>query len=82
MLLHTLNKPQALRLCRDLISSDDVIVLIEDGVYLASGDLPCRAFAIDIDLAARGIGPGSAEVINHSRFVELCTQADRVCAWF
>ena len=84
MILHTINKPSALALCEHLIADDDLVVLIEEGVYLASGSLPGRCCALEVDVLARGLGGsvGDTRLIDYDTFVELCTEADKVCAWF
>ena len=90
MILHTINKPAAARKCRDLVAEDDIVLLLEDGVYLAlkaPQDLPFSnahlAVLID-DAKARGIVERivAAEAVDYAGFVELTVKADKVVAWF
>ena len=85
MIVHTFNKVSALGLGSNLIGEDDQIVLLEDGVYLGLQSLPFSAFAIRIDVDARGLSgrlTEQIESIDYSDFVSLCTEADKVCSWF
>lgn len=84
MILHTINKTTAITKCRAFIGDEDKIVLIEDGVYLAlTHDLPFHA--LDADVEARGLTDKLADrtnLITYAEFVQLSTQADKICAWF
>ena len=84
MILHTINKPSALALCEHLIADDDLVILIEEGVYLASGTLPGRCYALEMDVLARGLADSisNTRLIDYDTFVELSTEAAKVCAWF
>ena len=85
MIVHTFNKVPALGLGSNLIGEDDQIVLLEDGVYLGLQSLPFSAFAIRVDVDARGLSgrlTEQIESIDYSDFVSLCGKADKVCSWF
>ena len=85
MLLHTVNKAAALELCRGLIAEDDLLVLLEDGVYLALEELPGQSHAILADVEARGVKTRikpATRLIGYDDFVKLTVAADRVCCWF
>ena len=87
MILHTFNKPRALVENRQFVSAQDTILLIEDGVYsLLDGNVlkgKNDIFALEIDLAARGIKVAQREVsITYGKFVSLCTKADQISNWF
>ena len=85
MILHTVNKQEAMYRCRAFAGEGDVVVLLEDGVYLACTDQGLRCVAIADDIRARGLSTKVAEkieLIDQSRFVELCVEADKVCAWW
>ena len=85
VVLHTINKTEALTLCRDLIEENDKVVLLEDGVYLALQTLPFRAFAINVDVEARGLShriTKETTKIDYVDFVNLCIEADKTCSWF
>ena len=88
MILHTINKPPsrtALSDCLAAMASDDVMLLIEDGIYClheVAGDH--RAHVLREDLAARGLSgqlPSELKCLDYAGFVALCTQADKVKTW-
>ena len=84
MIVHTINKSDIWPSCSELFTQDDELVLLEDGVYLAL-DKVSKACAIQADVEARGLldrVPGSIRLIDYPDFVRLCTQAEKVCAWF
>ncbi|MFT4633713.1 MAG: tRNA 2-thiouridine synthesizing protein B [Candidatus Pseudothioglobus sp.] len=85
-MLHTVNKSpeaSALRQCLQFTSADDVLVLIEDGVYCARAvnaiddwlEAPLTVYAILADVEARGllgrIDP-RVVMIDYQHFVGLC----------
>lgn len=85
MILHTINKPAALSDCSSQIEGDDLVVLIEDGVYLADHRFEGSCFIVEADARARGMAVDELddiELIDYQRFVQLCVSADKVCAWF
>ena len=89
MVLHTINKSSAWIKCNGLINESDIVVLIEDGVYLGLDRLielnMNNTFALQADTVARGIVeklPQSIRQISYARFVNLTVTADKVCAWF
>ncbi len=83
MILHTVNSRQALAKCLSLLHDDDIVVLIEDGVFLGNETFPGKRYLVDIDADARGVvTPNNDQRIDHARFVALCTEAEKVCSWF
>jgi tRNA 2-thiouridine synthesizing protein B len=95
MILHTFNKglgaEQLMRRCSALVTSDDAILLIEDGVYWGTATLAPfpmqhpRVFALTADVAARGLATRIAQAIttvDHAGFVQLCVEHDTVKSWF
>ena len=98
MILHTVNKParhQALELCLRFVAEDDIVVLLEDGVYNAVAASTAgirlqhamlnRIVALQPDIIARGLEDKQAatvELIDYQAFVELCCQCDKVQSWF
>jgi len=84
MILHTINKVSAWGKCEGLISENDQVLLLEDGVYLAlSLRRPCAV--LSADAAARGLTghlPDGARLMDYGDFVGLAARADKVCAWF
>ena len=84
MVLHTVNKPAAWAKCSGLIAENDQVVMLEDGVYLALSEIS-QGYAIRADVEARGLSgrlPDQVQLIDYGEFVRLCTQADKICAWF
>lgn len=93
--LHLINKSpgrsDALTACLRVMTENDAIVLIEDGVYAALAGTEAAerlgglASALAADVEARGLqsrlGNGIAQV-DDSGLVELCTRCDRVMSWF
>lgn len=98
MILHTVNKPaphQALALCLRFVADDDIVLLLEDGVYnaLATSNAAMqlheatlnRIVALQPDIIARGLAgqhAATVELIDYHDFVELCCQCDKVQSWF
>ncbi|NKB31742.1 MAG: sulfurtransferase complex subunit TusB [Pseudomonadales bacterium] len=93
--LHTISRSprsQLLESCLASISDDDAILFIEDGVYhCANQDLlskiPAKinCFGLKEDISARGLKvaeESSLDIANYRKFVELCTQYDKVISWF
>jgi tRNA 2-thiouridine synthesizing protein B len=99
MILHLVNQSpqqaQALHLCLRFATSDDIVLLLEDGVTAAvSGSAgatllqtsPCRRIvAVQADVASRGgadrLAPG-VQLIGYDEFVALCCECDKVQSWF
>ena len=84
MVLHTVNKLAVWSECSGLITANDLVVMLEDGVYLALSEIS-QGYAIRADVEARGLSsrlPDQVQLIDYREFVRLCTQADKVCAWF
>ena len=85
MMLHTINKPDALLSCNELIKDSDSVLLLEDGVYLANQSIPGLIYVPKKDLQARGfkiLERNKIKLIDYKEFVELSCRADKVCAWF
>ncbi|MDG1850571.1 MAG: sulfurtransferase complex subunit TusB [Gammaproteobacteria bacterium] len=95
MILHTINKSNdALHRCLSLLSDEDAVLLIEDGVYAA---LSCREnqklwdtlpqvkkYAMTDDLAVRGVSDRMLpffERVDWSGFVSLSLEYDKVVSW-
>ena len=97
-MLHTINKSpyshQHLSDCLRLCDTDDVILLIEDGVYAALANsewirsLSAKVAAIYVlqpDVEARGLNKriaASAIRINYDGFVQLCIDQHKMLAWY
>ena len=88
MILHTINKPPshtALSDCLAVMASDDLMLLIEDGIYcLHEVASDHRAYVLREDLAARGLTdqlPSELKSVDYAGFVSLCAQADKVKTW-
>jgi tRNA 2-thiouridine synthesizing protein B len=99
-MLHTVNKSPdagALRQCLQLIDTDDILVLIEDGVYCglagnvrsanamdAELERQVKVYAILADVEARGLlGRLDARVamIDYQHFVSLCVMHPASKRW-
>jgi len=95
-MLHTVNKSphghSALAECLRVCAADDVVVLIEDGVYAAIAgnsrlpgpDAP-KLYALSADVAARGLAPHLAEgvaLLDYAGFVQLCCEHPVIQSWY
>lgn len=97
-MLHTINKSpyshQSLAECLRVCGADDVIILIEDGVYAALADgewiktiaaKTAAIYALQPDIAARGLSDRTASQINaidYAGFVKLCAEQTNMLAWY
>ncbi|MDY6983086.1 MAG: sulfurtransferase complex subunit TusB [Pseudomonadota bacterium] len=100
MTLHTYNKSldageARLRNCLRTLASGDSLLLLEDGVYLASqlhADVALRTaipegvtlYALTPDVAARGLSaklPADFSGIDYDAFVQLCLAHPRIVNW-
>lgn len=98
MLLHTLNKSpyqhQALKSCAEFCTTDDALILIEDGVYaIHHPDLALivksgtQVFALEADVKARGLttlsttASDQCELVSYDRFVALCVEYPKQKSW-
>lgn len=86
MSLHILAKPELFAQCKNLLSTDDALLLIEDGVYLAAQvdlALPCPAFALESDFLARGMADCKTVLLTtDDGFVNLCCEHSNSVSWF
>lgn len=93
--LFTVNKAPShslLQACQRMLSKGDGILFLEDGVYhgidaqaLALVPDTVRVFCLKEDLQARGLQAkvnAKAETVSYRKFVELCTDYDKVVSWF
>ena len=84
--LHIVNKAAALTDCLPLLTGNDALLLIEDGVYAARTRIgaPGPCYALGDDLEARGligrIGAG-VEVVSYDGFVDLVERHQPVVTW-
>ncbi|MEA1888273.1 MAG: sulfurtransferase complex subunit TusB [Pseudomonadota bacterium] len=97
--LHTINKSpfdrNSLDSCLRVISDGDAILLIEDGVYAATGtsfsDTVKAAaqshsvYVLGPDLSARGMKEDGivegVKVVDYEGFVDLVTEHDKINSW-
>ena len=90
MILHTVNKSpfnnQAFNSCCRTLSADDVVLLLENGVYALLGELPGnKIYALRGDINARGLSdkvPPQVAVIDYPEFVQLAGEASAVQSWY
>ncbi len=96
MILHTINKNnEALERCLSLLSPEDAVLLIEDGVYAAldskenetvwnSLSPGIKKYAMVNDLAVRGISDRMLpffKTIDWPDFVSLSLEYEKVISW-
>ena len=82
--LHLVNNPTALQSCLDVVADDDSILLIEDGVYGATGDVAKSLLVLAPDVEARGLKErisNAAESINYDKFVALVETHKPIVTW-
>jgi sulfur relay protein TusB/DsrH len=67
--------------CADRCLKDDVVLLLQDGVYAT--DAPEHALVIASDAQARGVTAAynSAQLIDYDRMVELTALHSPVVSW-
>ncbi len=95
MILHTLNRSpfthNHLSLCLKRMSTNDALLLLEDGVLAALQSQPLaesikniKCFAIANDIEARGLTSliPNITLIDFNRFVELSCEYDTVLSWY
>lgn len=92
MILHTVSKSphssDALSSCLRVAGAEDVILLLEDGVYAAVSEIiqaPCPVMALQPDVLARGLSKRikpSIKLVDDSGFVTLSIQATAVQSWY
>lgn len=98
-ILHTVNKSPfertSLSRCLSMAQANSAILLIEDGVYGATGggsfsaDVDAamknvKVYALEPDLAARGIKDKvmeGIELVDYAGFVDLVAEYDTVQSW-
>lgn len=99
MKLHTVNQSphqgNKLQRCLSMVQPGAAILLIEDGVYaaLASSEYAplmqqaatgCALYALESDVAARGIGGQvmkEIKLINYDAFVDLVVESSSTISW-
>ena len=93
MLSHSPFADSRLTSCLRLLGTDDALLLTGDAVYALQPDtanlqalqlMPASValYALDEDLAARGIQPPQrVQVVDYPGFVELCTRYAKVNSW-
>ncbi|MBA4502270.1 sulfurtransferase complex subunit TusB [Marinobacterium marinum] len=93
MTLHILNTSPSDRTtflsCRQALSDEDTLLLIEDGTYWALplhrrelSHLSARVVVLAPDCQARGIGTDSLNEVDDAGFVALTVQHTRIVSWF
>ena len=82
--LHLVNNPTALQSCLDVAAEDDSVLLIEDGVYGATGNVTRSLFVLAPDAEARGLKeriPNTAEPVSYDKFVTLVETHKPIVTW-
>lgn len=93
--LYTVNRSPSMNLlesCRRYLKPGDGLLFLEDGSYHAVQqnavdqiDSKVSVYCLKEDLAARGLTDRLLEpvqAVSYRRFVELCTEFDKVVSWF
>ena len=93
--LHTINRSpnsNILKSCTKVVSAGDAILFIEDGVYYCASAIDLQAitktvklYGLREDMLARATLTTTMdmiEVIEMTRFVELCCEYDNIVSWF
>lgn len=85
--LHLISTPNALADCLKVAGPQDVMVLLENGVYAlahlaqAAQTTPTQSFwTIADDVATRGL-PAQASDIGYPQLVELCIEHQPIATW-
>ena len=85
MIVHTFNSPDAFIRHNHHAASNDVLLLIEDGVFCLANPLfaaPPGLLALQDDLDQRGIQPlHTVEPITYGQWVNLVAQALHTLTW-
>ena len=94
MILHTVNKiAPCLARCLAVATPEDSILLLEEAVYAAAGDVSARhwenyqdyrLFVLADDLALRGLTDSmlpAFSVASWAEFVALAAASDKVISW-
>jgi len=82
--LHLVNNPTALQSCLDVASDGDSVLLIEDGVYGATGEVTKSLLVLAPDVEARGLKkriPNTVKSINYDKFVALVETHKPIVTW-
>ncbi|CAH0990109.1 Protein TusB [Sinobacterium norvegicum] len=92
MTLHIVSKSpyqsDCLSNCLNVIADDDILLLIEDGVYADTGDwqqslasINATVLILDNDSQTRGLTP-SFDTVDYPGFVTLSCDTPRSISWF
>ncbi|MCW8128299.1 sulfurtransferase complex subunit TusB [Microbulbifer halophilus] len=92
MTLHIVSKSpfssNALADCVGTFGDDDALLLIEDGIYALSGDIPESlaagpVYCLEADAEARGLQiPENIRAIDDAGWVSLCAEHKPIVSWF
>tara|TARA_B110000858_G_C17810161_1_gene480745 strand:+ start:12999 stop:13289 length:291 start_codon:yes stop_codon:yes gene_type:complete len=93
--LHTISQTpdsKLLESCLEVINTGDAILFIEDGVYqgvslanLQGIEKAVKVYGLREDMLSRATLAKTVdrvEIIDTSRFVELCCEHDKILSWF
>lgn len=88
--LHLLYSIESLNDCQKALSSDDAILLLQEGVYLLANNCPLpisiECYALQADIDARGITlahtkKNNLSIIDDATFVDLVMQFTNNISW-
>lgn len=89
--LHTINQIGLLADCLRVLSTDDALLLLEDGVYCHNDERlkkltgKVAVYVLTEDARVRGLQlpePACFKAVDYEGFVELCCHHDKVINWF
>jgi len=81
MSLHLIFSSAGWRACRIRAQDEDQIVMLGDGVYSSTDNLPARVLMLDEDLKIRGLSGSYTNTIDYPELVRLCVEHHPVVSW-
>jgi sulfur relay protein TusB/DsrH len=88
MILHIIssNSIKALQQCLQMAADNDVLLFIENGVYLHdanTSEIKQTCFYLHADIAARGIEHNTTtQLVDDAGFVDLVCSTDKSVSWY
>lgn len=87
MILHIISShsPQTLNQCLQMAADNDILLFIENGVYLHKhpANIVQSCFYLEADISARGIQDISqAQLVDDAGFVQLVCDTDKSVSWY
>lgn len=88
MILHiiSINSTQTLQQCLQMAADNDILLFIENGIYLCNtnnAEIKQTCFYLHADIAARGIEHNNTiQLVDDAGFVELVCRTDKSVSWY